>query len=158
LEHDIQDESARLMTWDQIRELESMGIAIGAHTQTHARLSTLPESRKREEIAACAERMAECLGHPIEAFAYPFGSAADYDERCKVLVQEAGFAYACSNRYGTNAAGQLDPWALRRIWIDATDSLLSFQRKVLGELDLLRFLDTRPALYARRLLNGITRR
>ena len=157
LDHDIHAESARLMTWDQIRKLETMGIAIGAHTLSHARLSTLPESRQREEIAGCAQLMAERLNHPIEAFAYPFGSAADYDERCKELAREAGFAYACSNRYGTNVAGQADLWALRRIWIDATDSLQTFQRKVLGQLDLLCLLETLPALLARRLLNQIAR-
>jgi len=157
LDHDVHTESSRLMTWDQIRELESMGIAIGAHTLTHARLSTLPASRQREEIAGCAELMAERLDHPIEAFAYPFGSAADYDERSKSLVQEAGFAYACSNRYGINAVERLDPWSLRRIWIDRTDSLLTFQRKVLGQLDLLCMMEGRPALIARRLLNRISR-
>ena len=157
LDHDRHTEASRLMTWDQIRELESIGVSIGAHTMTHARLSTLSETQQREEIADCATLMAERLGHPIEAFAYPFGSAADYNERSVSLVRDAGFAYACSNRYGANRAGLLERFALRRIWIDATDSLVTFQRKVLGHLDLLGALESRPALAARRILNRATR-
>ncbi len=155
LDHDSRHEPARLMSWDEIRVLESMGIAIGAHTLSHPRLSRLMESQQREEIAGCAAMLAEQLNHPIEAFAYPFGSALDYDERSVRIVRETGFSYACSNRYGVNVAERLAPWELRRIWIDRTDTLDTFCRKVRGQLDLLRHLESRPALVARRALNRI---
>jgi peptidoglycan/xylan/chitin deacetylase (PgdA/CDA1 family) len=156
LDHDIPDDSARLMTWDQIRELEAMGVAIGGHSVSHPRLSTLPESAQRKEIVGCAQLLEERLGHSVEAFAYPYGSATDYDTRCIQLVEDAGYLYACSNRYGWNCAPHIERFALRRIWIDRTDTLDTFRQKVLGQLDLLHFLDSKPALFARRMLNRVS--
>jgi len=156
LDHDIPDESARLMTWDQIRELEAMGVSIGGHSLSHPRLSTLPETAQQNEIAGCAQLLGERLGHPVEAVAYPYGRATDYDTRCVQLVEDSGFLYACSNRYGWNCAPNIERFALKRIWIDRTDTLDTFRQKVLGQLDLLHFLDTKPALFARRMLNRVS--
>jgi hypothetical protein len=72
------------------------------------------------------------------------------------LAREAGFRYAFSNRYGVHRSGAC-PWTIRRIWIDSTDSLTSFQHKVSGRLDTLALLDTAPAVGARRLLNRLLR-
>jgi peptidoglycan/xylan/chitin deacetylase (PgdA/CDA1 family) len=156
LDHDIPDESARLMTWDQIRELEAMGVAIGGHSVSHPRLSTLPEPAQRSEIEGCAMLLRERLGHSVEAFAYPYGSANDYDARCVRLVADSGFLYACSNRYGWNCVPHIERFALRRIWVDKTDTIDTFRQKVRGQLDLLHLLDSRPALFARRMLNRIS--
>lgn len=156
LDHDIPDESARLMTWDQIRELEAMGVAIGGHSLSHPRLSTLPESAQRNEIVGCWQLLEERLGHAVEAFAYPYGSATDYDTSSIQLVEDAGYLYACSNRYGWNCAPNIERFALKRIWIDRTDTLDTFRWKVLGQLDLLHFLDSKPALFARRMLNRVS--
>lgn len=153
LDHDSPDASARLMTWDQVRELESMGVTIGAHTLTHARLSQCSDTRQHNEIVDCARTMEDHLQHPIESFAYPFGTSADFDGRSRQLVRDAGYQCACSARYGVNVSGRRDPWALRRIWIDRSDSQEVFCRKVSGGLDLLRVLDSKPALLARKILN-----
>ncbi|MCL4693523.1 MAG: polysaccharide deacetylase family protein [Candidatus Hydrogenedentes bacterium] len=157
LDHDAPEEAAQLMTWDQVRELESMGITIGAHTLTHARLSKCSESVQRDEIVGCARLMEDQLQHPIESFAYPFGTSADYNECSRGLVRDGGFRCACSARYGVNVPSRVDPWALRRIWIDRTDSMAVFRRKVLGRLDLLNALDSRLALRFRRILNRVPR-
>jgi len=152
LDHDTAPETAALLTWDEIRGLEAMGFTIGAHTLTHRRLSQLDPEEQREEIAGCARSLEENLGHAPAAFAYPFGSSADYTPLSKQLVRESGFAFAVSNRYGPNGPGA-DRWALRRIWIDATDTLESFKAKVEGRLDLLAVLDSGAGLRARRALN-----
>lgn len=157
LDHDAPEEAARLMTWDQVRELETTGITIGAHTLTHARLSKCSESEQRDEIVGCARLMEDQLQHSIESFAYPFGTSADFNEYSRGLVREAGFLCACSARYGVNVPDGIDPWALRRIWVDRTDSMVVFRRKVLGHLDLLSVLDSAPALRLRKFLNRVPR-
>jgi len=63
---------------------------------------------------------------------------------------------AVSNRYGPNPPGA-DRWTLRRIWIDASDSLPTFQAKVTGRLDSLALLDSGWGLRARRALNRLDR-
>ncbi|MDZ4857358.1 MAG: polysaccharide deacetylase family protein, partial [Candidatus Hydrogenedentes bacterium] len=144
----------RLMTWDEARALSELGIEIGGHSLTHPRLSQLTAGEQRTEIIGSCRRIAEELGKPVRYFAYPYGTSADYDETSVALAREAGCTVACSNRYGFNLSG-CDRFTLRRIWIDATDTLETFAAKVEGRLDVLGFLDSRIGMIARRTLNRV---
>jgi len=154
LDHDTDPRTSTLMTGEEVRELESMGFTIGCHTLSHRRLSLLDEQEQREEIIGGTRLLAGQLGHTVEAFAYPFGSASDYNASSVRLVREAGFRYAVSNRYGVNHPGY-DPWTLRRIWIDSTDTLAMFCAKVEGRLDVLSALDSTLGLHLRNFLNQV---
>ncbi len=144
----------RLMNWEELSKLQAMGIEVGSHTLSHRRLATLSEAEQRTEIFDSKQRLEEKLGQPIQAFAYPFGSALDYTPATVHIVREAGFAYATSNRFGPVQSGD-DRFTLRRIWIDGTDDLSSFQAKVRGDLDLLRLMDSYPGILARRAANAL---
>ncbi len=145
-------ETDKILSWQELGRLAEAGWQVGAHTLSHSRLTRLNEENQRREIRESKARIEEHLGRPVRAFAYPFGSALDYDETSVRLVREAGFAYAVSNRYGLVRPGGA-PWALRRIWVDASDSLETFAAKVEGRLDLLEMLDTGPGIALRRVLN-----
>lgn len=155
LAHDTDLETSRIMTWDEVRAVEAGGGEVGGHTMTHARLSRLNEDEQRREIGECARVLARELGERPRPFAYPYGSAADFNETSQRLVREMGFTLAVSNRYGANTSNA-DLWALRRIWIDETDTLAMFQAKVDGRLDLLSALETPAALWGRRTLNRLS--
>ena len=154
LAHDIGRDSAELMTWDEIREIESMGWTIGGHSLTHQRLAALSPHDQRAEIRGCTHQLEDSLGHAIESFAYPYGSSLDYDECSKRIVRECGYRLAVSNRYGPNFPG-CDCWALRRLNIDRMDTLRSFAAKVQGSLDRLAWLDSALGIRARRAVNGL---
>lgn len=141
----------RLMTWEELREIRAFGVEIGGHTLSHPHLSALTEEEQRQEIFGCKAALEDGLGETITAFAYPYGSALDYTEATRGLAKEAGFNHACSNRYGPHQRGD-DIWQVRRIWIDATDTLEPFQGKVAGRLDALRWLDSSAGIRARRWL------
>ncbi len=145
-----------LMTWDEVRALAAAGIDIGAHTMTHPHLSQLGEEDQRREIAESARMIAEQLGCAPEAFAYPYGSLADYNAMSVRLVREAGYRYAVSNRYGVNPPSS-DRWTLRRIWIDNTDTPDIFRAKVVGQLDALALLDSPLGIALRYGLNRALR-
>ena len=145
-----------LMTWQDIGQWIALGLDVGCHSMTHGRLSQLSEDEQRTEIIDSLRLLRERTGRPIEAFAYPFGSAADYDAISVRLVCEAGFACGLSNRYGVNGR-HCDRWAMRRIWIDSTDDLRTFQAKVDGRLDILWILDSPAGLACRRALNRLLR-
>jgi len=157
LDHDTDKATASLMTWDGVRELHAQGFEIGCHTLSHPRLAQISPEQQREEIKGAKDVIEQQLGCEIVSFAYPFGSRSDYDAASVALVKEAGFCRAASNRYGVNAHGS-DMYNLRRIWIDRTDSLETFQAKVDGRLDALAALDSRAGLAARRLLNRLAER
>ncbi len=146
-------ESGALMGPEELREAASRGLAIGGHTRQHPRLSTLTPERQMEEIAGCKADLEEILEAPVRTFAYPYGSALDYDAESVAAVQRAGFDLAFSNRYGPVDVAD-GPFAFRRIWIDSTDTLKSFEDKVSGRLDGLRLQDSALGIRARRLLNA----
>lgn len=154
LDHDTDPETSILMTPRQLVLLEEMGLRVEGHGMSHCRLAGLDRASQEWEIAECAKQLEACLGHPLDGFAYPYGSALDYDRTSMALVEAAGYTYALSNRYGVNTSPP-EPFELRRIWIDRSDSLQSFKAKVEGKLDGLRWLDSRPAARARRVLNRL---
>lgn len=145
-------ESGTLLTADELREAAARGMSIGGHTRSHPRLSSLTRAEQMAEIAGCKADLEAVLGHAVTTFAYPYGSALDYSPVSVEIVREAGFALACSNRYGPVKATDL-PFTLRRIWIDRTDTLWSFEDKVAGRLDALQIQDSALGIRARRWLN-----
>jgi peptidoglycan/xylan/chitin deacetylase (PgdA/CDA1 family) len=84
----------RPLTLAEVPMLEAGNlITVGSHTVMHSYLSALPFPRQRQEIHANKARLEEILGHSVNSFAYPYGS---YTAKTLSLVQEAGFACACS--------------------------------------------------------------
>ncbi|HZW90774.1 MAG TPA: glycosyltransferase, partial [Myxococcaceae bacterium] len=71
----------RLMNVDQIRDWSARGIEFGAHGRSHVDLTTLPDALLAAELTGCANDLAELLGKPPVAFAYPYG-------RCNERVAE----------------------------------------------------------------------
>jgi peptidoglycan/xylan/chitin deacetylase (PgdA/CDA1 family) len=152
LDNEPDPEHGRIMTFDELRQLAAMGVEIGGHTMTHPHLSQSAPAEQEWEISACRRVLEAELQREVRAFAYPYGSALDYSEESMRRVQEAGYAFACSNRYGRHNRGD-DRWQVRRIWIDATDSLGSFAAKVSGRLDGLRLLDSSGGIRLRKWMN-----
>ena len=150
-------ELCRVMDWDELKRIEDMGLCVGSHTMTHRRLSALDLRAQRAEISDSKSLLEEKLGHAVDTFAYPYGSSMDYTEDTSRFVEEAGYHLAVSNRYGVATPG-VDRWTLKRIWVDHTDTLRSFQAKVNGDLDALRFLDSPLGIQGRRILNHVTGR
>jgi len=157
LDREPDPEHGRLMDWEELRELRGHGVEIGAHTLNHPHLARLGEAAQAVEIVESKALIEERLGCAVRYFAYPYGSALDYDALSMALARGAGYALACSNRYGVNGPGS-DPWQLRRIWIDRSDGLESFQAKVRGRMDSLRLLDSGVGIRLRRGVNRMSGR
>lgn len=107
----------RAVSPDEILHLTEGGLVeVGAHTVNHPVLSLLPVVSQKSEIEQSKVYLQKILGRPVSSFAYPYGSRADYTRDSVGLVQEAGFACACStfaNKVGRNA----DPFQLPRILV-----------------------------------------
>jgi peptidoglycan/xylan/chitin deacetylase (PgdA/CDA1 family) len=82
----------RMLSWQQVAELATHGIEVGAHTQTHPNLCEVPAAHVAREIVASREDIENHLQRSVDSFAYPFGhvSAAAED----VVRQE--FRIACT--------------------------------------------------------------
>lgn len=81
-----------LCGWDVLGRLAEEGVALGAHTVTHADLPTLGDLRLVEELAGCAERLFCETGRRPDSLAYPYGRVSDR------VVREAArvFDRACT--------------------------------------------------------------
>jgi len=75
------------------RELRilAQGFEIGAHTLDHRRLPELSEAEKRRQVVQGKRQLEDRLGAAVQGFAYPGGK---HDAASRVIVREAGFAYA----------------------------------------------------------------
>jgi peptidoglycan/xylan/chitin deacetylase (PgdA/CDA1 family) len=121
-----------VLGWDDVVALDREGtLRFEAHTVTHPSLLALDDAAAAAEIAGSRRELAERLGRPVTAFAYPAGL---YGERERRLVAEAGYTVAVSCEPGVNLPGS-DPLALRRRQIDSRDRLLDFKAKLGGGHD-----------------------
>lgn len=88
----------RTLSADELRDYgRDPLIEIGAHTASHAMLSTLSDTDQFREIQAGRERIEGILGRGVSTFSYPYGSRRAYDSNTVRIVRETGFRCACSN-------------------------------------------------------------
>jgi peptidoglycan/xylan/chitin deacetylase (PgdA/CDA1 family) len=105
---------ARMLTRGDLRCLASgRWVDIGAHTVSHPVLAGLPLPSQRREISSSKHTLEAVIGKPVSAFAYPYGTKADYTEQTASLVEEEGFALACAN-YPETVAAPSDAYQLPR--------------------------------------------
>jgi peptidoglycan/xylan/chitin deacetylase (PgdA/CDA1 family) len=119
-------DDVRAMSWHDVRQLHQQGHAIGAHSETHAILTTMPLSEAQVEIARSIARVGEELGEPCASFAFPNGNYTD------ALAQ---YALGCGVRSVMTTeptwAGRRDqPWRLPRVQIYETQALSRHRLKV----------------------------
>jgi peptidoglycan/xylan/chitin deacetylase (PgdA/CDA1 family) len=82
-----------LMTGDQVRQVAAAGMEVGSHTLSHTRLAGMEASQLATEVRQSRAVLEDLLGHPVEGFAYPWGSM---DAVARQAVRDAGYDYGCS--------------------------------------------------------------
>jgi peptidoglycan/xylan/chitin deacetylase (PgdA/CDA1 family) len=121
-----------LIGWEQMRELDERGtLRFEGHTVSHPNLLALGDDGAAAEIGDGKRELEERLGRPVSVFCYPAGL---FGERERRLVAGAGFELATSCEPGLNTT-ETDPYALRRVQVDARDALVDVRAKVLGGHD-----------------------
>lgn len=148
-------EQARLLTWDEAKELARRGITIGSHGKSHLRLSTLDDDAIRAEMSGSMKRIHEETGVEVVYVSFPFGRAGDFDQRAVVAAREAGYCVSLCAMYGTNRCGEQDG-PLRRIGVESSDTLFTLRAKLNGALDLLALFETLLGRSIVRGLNALT--
>ena len=110
-------------------------VNIGAHGDSHSRLTDLNDADLAAELAGAKLWLEETTGKPVTSLSYPHGAV---DGRVRAAVAANGFTCACTSEFGVNEVGR-DALALRRIDIWSTDDELTFQAKLAGDWDWMRF-------------------
>jgi peptidoglycan/xylan/chitin deacetylase (PgdA/CDA1 family) len=83
-----------ILTWDDVRKMDTNGVIIGAHSVSHCCLSSLGDTECFWEIFYNKKRLEQELGHKVNVFAYPYGGPDSYNRAVIEKVQKVGFTEA----------------------------------------------------------------
>jgi phosphatidylinositol alpha-1,6-mannosyltransferase len=143
-----------LVSWEQAAEMSGAGMVIGSHGNFHARLKELSEDRLRCEMVSSKKKLEQETKKTVRFFSYPYGTAEDFGAREEAEAERAGYEAALSKIYGFNGRGS-DLRALRRIGIEASDTLFTLRAKLNGALGFLSLFDFRPVRKMVRRINRL---
>ncbi len=116
-----------VLGWNELRSLAREGVSLGAHTRTHPRLDRISFEEAREEIIGSLRDLEREAPGGYRLFAYPDGR---FNDRIVDLLDGSGVELAFTTRHGTNDLRTSDRLRLRRIHLDARDSLSVLRAKL----------------------------
>ena len=122
------------LSWDEVREMASLGHEIGSHTVTHPDMGSVSEDRARSELAGSKRTLEHELQKPVRWFAYPFGGKQNFREERVQLVKEAGYEGVLSGFGGFVMTGEKYS-ILPREPVPYFRSLLNLELHLTGCLD-----------------------
>lgn len=102
-----------MLSWAEVRELNSNGFEVEGHTVTHPILSRVTPEALKAQLEGCKATLEDKLQKKITLFAYPNGRPEDFNEAAKAGLKAAGFKHAFTTVFGLNRRGD-DPYAQRR--------------------------------------------
>jgi peptidoglycan/xylan/chitin deacetylase (PgdA/CDA1 family) len=121
------DNGPAFMTWNELRDMQTAGMTIGAHSRTHPELTKKGVSLE-SEIEGSRQDIQRNLGTVPLLFAYPYG---DWDDRVASAVRAAGFKAARGMGDGPlNTHATL--YALKVVL--STDDMPAFERALDGHV------------------------
>ena len=104
--------TATQMSAADLTQLGRLGVTVASHTRTHRCLTQCSDDVIEREVAGSREALADLLGRPPMAFAYPNG---DHDARSRRAVSRAGYAVAFGFDHRLNPIPPDDPHAISRL-------------------------------------------
>jgi peptidoglycan/xylan/chitin deacetylase (PgdA/CDA1 family) len=110
------------LTWQELRRAELGGIEIGSHTATHRPLPQLSPTTIARELATSRRTLERHLGHPVQWFAYPYGS---FNQATVAAVRRAGYVLAVTTQGGMQQDAR-HPLELHRYEIRGDENITTF--------------------------------
>ncbi|BAU11991.1 hypothetical protein LEP3755_25150 [Leptolyngbya sp. NIES-3755] len=130
------------LTWNQVRELASH-ITVASHGWTHRSLGKISFEEMQVEVLRSRKMLEQKLGNPVTAFAYPFGTLADFNATTATVLQNSHYQYAFTSQHGSISEREspLNRFYLPRIKVEGGEGLWMFRLLVGGGLDHWRLID-----------------
>jgi len=94
-------EGCRLLSWNEVGEISSLGHVIGAHGMTHARLTGLRGDELTREIADAGTMIGERLGARPDWYAYSYGDIGSISAEALAVIARH-YRYCRSGVRGIN--------------------------------------------------------
>jgi len=106
------------MSWDQIKEIKSLGFTFGSHGMHQAYLPGLSGEKLKYEIFESKRVLEKELGTTVDYLAYPVGG---FTEEVKALVKAAGYKAAFTTNRGQDRFNR-DLYAINRVRFSNADN------------------------------------
>lgn len=127
------DDWTKIMSWEQVEELDNCEVTFGSHTVDHIRLVFVDIETARDQLV-CSKRDIEThIGKPCTCLAYPSGN---YSKKTIELAKEAGYRCCVTTEEGLNHIGD-DCLKLKRVHMPLSASASELLAIVCG---LSRFI------------------
>lgn len=123
------------LDWKAILEM-SKDMDIGSHSCSHRSIGALSDLEAAAELMESKAVLEQHLEKSVEHFSYPFGSEAygDFTVKTTELLQKIGYKTGCTTVVGANQE-PLSLYTLKRIPVEASDSLFDLECKLSGAYD-----------------------
>lgn len=128
------------LTGDELALLVEAGVAVGSHAWTHRSLGRMSEVEVEEQAIRSRQDLRQHLGRDVTAFAYPFGTRADFNDKTAAILGRAGYRCAFTSQHGAIRPG-MDAFCLPRVKVEGGDALWLFELLVRGGMDNWRWID-----------------
>ncbi len=138
--HSSGDAPEPYLRWEELDALMASGISIQSHGITHRSLAQLSTQQAYHELLQSRRILEDRLGVPVDAFAYPFGTRADFNATVAGLAKDAGYQLAFTSQHGPVVPGG-DLLTLSRTKVEGGETLATFAALVHGGLDAWRWID-----------------
>jgi len=112
-----------MLTWKQLRAMQSRGMSIQSHTMNHLLLSKLDLKATREELFRSKEIIEQRIGEKVSFISLPNG---DYNRYYEAVASDAGYLGGCSSMFGYNNKNT-NPFFLKRIAIKGYFNINQFK-------------------------------
>tara|TARA_B100000408_G_scaffold138583_1_gene132799 strand:+ start:15223 stop:16236 length:1014 start_codon:yes stop_codon:yes gene_type:complete len=84
-------------SWDSLRQIETRGMMVGAHSYSHPILSRETDENAEYEITRSTNDVKENMSNPSSVFCYPIGRRQDFANREIELVKKLGYKAGVSS-------------------------------------------------------------
>ena len=119
-------EPAKIMSWDQIIELQGQGVNFGSHSCGHRRMSTMSETEALEDAGRAKDILEQKLGVEVLDYCYPYAAAS---KQAQLIIASAGYRSAVGGT-GGNHSEEKNPFYIPRIEIFGSDNMDEFIEKL----------------------------
>lgn len=126
--------TCQLMNVDQVKEISLSGLVeFGSHGVTHRELTKISDEDLESELINSKKELELISGKEVFSVAYPRGK---YNKNVINFVQKVGYSCGLSVKEGSiNSSSSI--FALNRLSIDRTTSMLSFRAKLSALYDIV---------------------
>ena len=122
------------LTWEQVVDLSTGGMAIGSHSHTHRSMARLDQEEACEEGRRSKQLIEMHLGKEVTSYAYPYGMRRDESPATAKILAECGYSSVFISQHGTVQQGA-NPLRLPRVKVEASEPLWMFKLLCQGGMD-----------------------